>query len=271
MPRRPGLTVLSLALACTGIASCAAAQPDDEILTIGVAAAPSLSAAFTEIISDFEADNPGVRVSMELGRSGDIAKSLAVRTDINIFASASVEAMDLAVAEGTAVDPQLFAHNHVVLAVPSGNPRQITGLDDLERDDLRVGLCSVDVPCGTAADSLLAAADVTPPPEIVDRAAGSRALTARLADNEIDVGIVYRTDVASSHGWVSEAGVNARDRELERAAGTTRYLLARVPGGDNGPDAEAEAAAADEFTELVLSERGRVALRNSGLVAVTGS
>ncbi len=266
MPRRPGLTVLSLALACTGIASCAAAQPEDEILTIGVAAAPSLSTAFTEIISDFEADNPGVRVSLELGRSGEIAKSLPGRTDINVFASAGAEAMDLAVAEGTAVDPQIFAHNHVVLAVPSGNPRQVTGLDDLERDDLRVGLCSIDVPCGRAADALLAAAEVTPP-EVVDRAAGSRALTARLADNEVDVGIVYRTDVASSHGWVSEADVDARDRELEQAAGTTRYLLARVPGGDNGPDARAEAAAADEFTELVLSDRGRRALQNSGLRA----
>ena len=268
MPRRPGLAVLSLAVACTGVAACATKEPDAGVVTIGVAAAPSLSAAFTEIISVFEDENPGVRVSMELGRSNEIAEGLASRTDINVFAAASEEAMDLAVANGAAVDPRVFARNHVVLAVPSGNPRHVNGFKDLERSDLRVGLCDVSVPCGRAADALLTAAEVAPP--AVDRAAGSRALTARLADHDVDVGIVYRTDVASSHGWVAEVDVDERDNALEQAAGTTRYVLARVPAGDDGPDGEAEAAAADEFTELVFSSRGRHALQNSGLAAVSG-
>ena len=266
MRRRPGLAVLTLAVACTGVVACAEENSDTGVITIGVAAAPSLSAAFTELIGDFEADNPGVRVTMELGRSNEIAESLPGRTDINIFASASEEVMDRAVADGVAVDPQVFARNYVVLAVPSGNPRGVTGLKDLEREDLRVALCEVSVPCGRAASALLAAADVTPPAE-VERAAGSRALTAQLADNAVDVGVVYRTDVASSHGWATEVDVDARDRELEQEAGTTRYTLARVPGGDAGPDAEAEAAAADEFAAMVFSSRGRLALQNSGLAA----
>ena len=269
MHRHRGLAVLSLAVACTGVVACAKEAPGTGVITIGVAAAPSLSEAFTEIIRVFEADNPGVRVSMELGRSNEIAESLPGRTDINIFAAASEEAMELAMAQGAAVDPQVFARNHVVLAVPSGNPRGVTGLNDLERDDLRVGLCDVAVPCGRAADALLAAAEVTPP-AVVDRSAGSRALTAQLAGNTVDVGVVYRTDVANSHGWVTEVEVDARDRELEQAAGTTRYLLARVPGGDTGEDAQAEAAAAEDFTALVLSSRGRLALQSSGLVAASG-
>lgn len=258
--------MLSLAVVCTGVVACANGGSDTGFITIGVAAAPSLSEAFTEIIRVFEADNPGVRVSMELGRSNEIAQSLPARTDVNVFASASEEAMELAMAGGAAVDPQVFARNYVVLAVPSGNPRGVTGLKDLERDDLRVGLCDVAVPCGRAASALLAAAEVTPP-AAVERAAGSRALTARLADDALDVGVVYRTDVASSRGWVTEVDVDERDRELEQAAGTTRYLLARVPNGNAGPGTEAEAAAADDFTELVLSSRGRLALQNSGLAA----
>ena len=106
-------------------------------------------------------------------------------------------------------------------------------------------------------------------PVDVERDPGSRALTARLADNELDVGIVYRTDVASSHGWVSQAEVNRHDRELAAAAGTTRYTLARVPGGEDGPDAEAERAAAEKFMELVTSDRGRRAFENAGLAPVT--
>lgn len=268
MPRAPGLAALSLALVCAGVAACTEAESEQRAFTLGVAAAPSLSGAFTEIISIFEADNPGVRVSLELGRSNEIADSLASRTDINVFASASEETMSTVVASGVAVDPRVFARNHVVLAVPTGNPGRVVGLADLERDDLRVGLCDVTVPCGRAGDSLLAAARVAP--RDVERTAGSRALTARLAGNELDAGVVYRTDVASSRGWVVEVEVDPRERELEQAAGETRYVLARVPAGDEGPDRDAEAAAADSFAELVLSDRGRQALRNSGLGALPG-
>ena len=261
MNRSRGVSVLTIALACTVVGACATQEPEDETTTIGVAAAPSLTAAFTEMIDIFEDEHPGVTVSLELGRSDTIAAGLPGRDDINIFASASEEAMQQVVDAGVAVDPRVFARNHVVVAVPSGNPRRITGLRDLERPDLRVGLCAMDVPCGKAAETLLSAAGVEPPG--VERDSGSRALAARLADN--DVGIVYRTDVAASHGWVAQVEVDQRDRELAQAAGTTRYSVARVVRGEEGADSEGERAATDDFLELVVSDRGRRALENTGL------
>ncbi|MCT1863481.1 MULTISPECIES: molybdate ABC transporter substrate-binding protein [Dietzia] len=261
MNRSRGVGVLTIALACTVVGACATQEPEDETTTIGVAAAPSLTAAFTEMIDIFEDEHPGVTVSLELGRSDTIAAGLPGRDDINIFASASEEAMQQVVDAGVAVDPRVFARNHVVVAVPSGNPRRITGLRDLERPDLRVGLCAMDVPCGKAAETLLSAAGVEPPG--VERDSGSRALAARLADN--DVGIVYRTDVAASHGWVAQVEVDQRDRELAQTAGTTRYSVARVVRGEEGADSEGERAATDDFLELVVSDRGRRALENTGL------
>ena len=261
MNRSRGVSVLTIALACTVVGACATEEPEDETTTIGVAAAPSLSAAFTEMIDIFEDEHPGVTVSLELGRSDTIAAGLPGRDDINVFASASEDAMQQVVDAGVAVDPRVFARNHVVVAVPSGNPRRITGLRDLERPDLRVGLCAMDVPCGKAAETLLSAAGVEPPG--VERDSGSRALAARLADN--DVGIVYRTDVAASHGWVAQVEVDQRDRELAQTAGTTRYSVARVVRGEEGADSEGERAATDDFLELVVSDRGRRALENTGL------
>lgn len=260
---RRGSAVLTVTLACAGVSACTTGESEGAVVSIGVAAAPSLSGAFTEIIGIFEEENPGVRVHLELGRSDEIAEGLSDRTDLNVFASACENVMRLAVERGTATEPQLFARNHVVVAVPSGNPQQVKGLADLARPDLRVGLCDLKAPCGEAADVLLAAAGVVPP--VVDRVEGSGALAARLADNELDVGIVYRTDVAASHGWVSLADVDERDRELAQEAGATRYVLARVPGGDEGPDGGAERSAADEFRELVTSDRGDRALENAGL------
>lgn len=264
MIRSRVVSVLTLALACSAVVACAEPEAEPEVIAISVAAAPSLSGAFTEMIDAFEDEHPGVRVSLELGRSDSIAEGLPARDDINVFASADEPSMQRLVDEGVAVEPEVFARNHVVVAVPSGNPRRVTGLRDLERPGLRVGLCQLEVPCGRAAESLLAAAGVTPADADRDNA-GSRALAARLADSEFDVGIIYRTDIVASHGWVSLAEVDQRDRELAQAAGTTRYTVARIPGGEDGRDAEAERAAAGDFLELVTSDLGRRALENAGL------
>lgn len=249
MNRSRGVSAVTLALACAGIVACADPETEDAVLTLGVAAAPSLSGALTEMIEVFEDEHPGVRVSLELGRSDTIAEGMPDRDDINVFASADEVSMQRLVDDGVAVEPTVFARNHVVVAVPSGNPRQVRGLRDLERPGLRVGLCALDVPCGRAADSLLAAAGVTPPE--VDRDDGSRALTARLADSEVDVGIVYRTDVAA-------AGERVLGIEIPDAVNvTTDYPILAV--------SDHELAAV--FVEEVLSERGQRHLTDAGFVA----
>nr|WP_187702582.1 substrate-binding domain-containing protein [Dietzia sp. SLG310A2-38A2] len=258
--------MVGVALVCSGFA-CATEEPEaTAAISLGVAAAPSLSEAFVDIIAIFEEETPGVRVHLELGRSDEIAEGLPGRTDLNIFASASEEVMELAVTQGAAVEPQVFARNHVVVAVPSGNPHGVRGMGDLARPDLRVGLCAPDTPCGRATEKLLAASQVRP--TNVTWESGSRALSARLADNEMDVGLVYRTDVASSNGWVAPVSPEGRERDLMQSAGTTRYVLARVPGGESGPGGEAERVAADQFRDLVTSDRGRRALEGAGLDAL---
>lgn len=265
--RRRSLVAAAAVLALT--TACATDDAESIDVTLGVAAAPSLAGAFTELIDVFESEHEYVKVHLELGRSGQIAENLGERTDLHVFSSASDEAMDAAVDDGTAVEPRVFARNHVVLAVPSGNPGGVSTLADLSRDELRVGLCAPDVPCGRAADSLLGAAGVAP--VVDDRDSGSRSLASSLGGNEFDVGIIYRTDVAASHGWVSQVGVDAAERNLTQEAGAVTYSIARVPSGeDDGPVGEAERTAGDEFRELVLSDRGRRALESAGLQPFTG-
>ena len=57
--------------------------------------------------------------------------------------------------------PAMFARNQLVIAVPKGNPKGIAGLADLTKPDLKLALCAVQVPCGAAAKTALAAAGVT--------------------------------------------------------------------------------------------------------------
>lgn len=268
MPRRPIIAALTAAAAGFALVACAPAESETDTVTIGVAVAPSLAGAFSELISVFETEHPGTRVNLELGRSGELAESLGDRTDVNVFASASETAMDLAVAAGTVTNVQVFARNHVVLAVPSGNPADVTGLADLSRPELKVGLCDEVLPCGIAADLLLGEAGMDPGVEA--RNGGSRALSARLADNEVDAGIIYRTDVAASVGWVSQVAVDEHERKLTQEAGAIWYSLARVPGGErDGEDGESAREIGGAFRDLVTSERGRVALENAGLQPLT--
>ena len=268
MPGRPVIAALTAAATGLALVACGPAESTGTTVAIGVAAAPSLAGAFTELIGVFEEENPGTRVHLELGRSVEIAENLGDRTDLHVFASANEAAMDHALAAGTVAGPEVFARNHVVLAVPSGNPAGVTGLDDLARPELRVGLCDRQVPCGSAAEVLLGEAEVDP--EVDSRDGGSRALAARLADNEFDAGIIYRTDVAASVGWVTQVAVTEHERELTQAAGAIRYFLARVPGGERD-EASGEAAreAGEQFRALVTSERGRRALENAGLQPYT--
>lgn len=262
MRRGRGVAILGVALACTA-AACSDRESRGEPTTIGVAAAPSLSGAMSELIGIFEGENPGIRVTLEVGRSDDIARGLADRTDINVFAAAGEDAVSLAAGRGAVTDPVPFALNNVVVAVPSGNPHRVSGIRDLARPGLKVGLCERTAPCGQAAESLLSAAGVAP--SAVEWSEGSRALTARLADNDVHAGIVYRTDVAASRGWVSQVAAAPHEHRMMQASGTTRYILARVPGGEEGADARMEQAAAEGFRELVLSDRGRRALESAGL------
>lgn len=258
------IAVLTAAAAGLALVACTPDESEEATVTLGVAIAPSLAGAFNELIGVFEAENPGTRVHLELGRSAEIAEKLGDRTDLNVFASANEAAMDLAGGQGTVTEVEVFARNHVVLAVPSGNPAGVTGLADLARPELRVALCDQVVPCGSAAELLLGEAGVDP--AVDSRGDGSRALAARLADNEFDAGIIYRTDVAASVGWVAQVAVTERERELTQAAGAIRYHLARVPGGERDGEArEAAKEAGDAFRALVTSERGRRALENAGL------
>lgn len=248
-----------------GLVACSTEDEPEADVTIGVAASPSLAGAFNELIGIFEAENPGTHVHLELGRSLAIVETLGHRTDLNVIAVANDDAIVLAEDQQTVEGSELFARNHVVLAVPSGNPAEVTSLSDLSRQDLRVSLCQPHLPCGSAAETLLAEAGVEP--AVDSWGESSRALAARLAESEFDVGIVYRTDVAASVGWVGQVDIPDHERELTQEAGATPYYLARVLGGARkGQTGEAVRQAEGIFRSLVTSDRGRQALERSGFL-----
>lgn len=201
-----GLIALALAAlpGCGGNPSTRGDADGAEVTgTVTVFAAASLTESFTRIGKDFEAANPGARVTFSFAGSTTLAAQINQGAPADVFASAAPANMQTVVDAGNAADsPAVFARNQLVIAVPKGNPNGMTGLPDLlGRNDrtgqrLKVALCAKQVPCGAAARRALDAAGVAVQPVTLER--DVRAALAKVKLGEVDAALVYRTDVRAA-------------------------------------------------------------------------
>ena len=217
---------------------------------IVVFAAASLTETFTKLGKDFEAANPGVTVKFNFAGSSALAQQINQGAPADVFASASPTNMtQVGVADGLSGEPVTFARNTLQIAVPTGNPGNVTGLADLGKDELKIALCAEQVPCGAAAKKAFDAAGVTPMPDTMEQ--DVKAVLTKVQLGEVDAGLVYRTDVRSAAGDVdgidfSEAGTAVNDYPIA--------VLARAPNS----------AGAQAFVDFVLSDHGRGVLSEAG-------
>jgi molybdate transport system substrate-binding protein len=162
-----------------------------------VLAAASLTETFDRIGKDFEAANPGVKVTFSYGGSSGLAQQITSGAPADVFAAASPATMktvtDAGDASGT---PVVFVKNQLVIAVAKGNPKGIRALSDLTRPDLKVALCAEQVPCGAAAKRALTAANVKVTP--VTQEQDVKAALAKVKLGEVDAALVYRTDAKAA-------------------------------------------------------------------------
>ena len=157
--------------------------------------------------------------------------------EADVLITANAATMDRAVAEGSVRgEPVLIAVNTLVLATPAGNPGDVTGLADLSRRSLLVGLCAAEVPCGSLAQQALSEASVTPSVDTLEP--NVRALTTKISLGELDAGLVYATD-ASTAGL---ATVDAPELHDHRNG----YYVASV-SAEPAPEVQ---AVIDDFTGL---------------------
>jgi molybdate transport system substrate-binding protein len=256
MARRALLgTALALVLAgCGGSADGAATAPGDTPAgisgTLTVFAAASLTDVFTDLGERLEADHPGLAVQFNFAGSSALATQLTQGAPADVFASANESQMavvtDAGLADG---EPRVVAANVLQLAVPAGNPAGVTGLADLAREELAVALCAPQVPCGAAAEDVLAAAGVTAAPDTLEE--DVRAALTKVELGEVDAALVYTTDVTAAGDAVE--GIDVPEAEQV----VNDYPVAVLADAPNP-------AAAAAFVELVESEEGQQALADAG-------
>lgn len=248
--RRTALGIaLSLVMALT---ACGPSESSNEREVL-VSAAASLTEAFEEIAEAFEAANPGADVTLNLAGSSTLREQILEGAPAGVFASASAANMDRLVQAGAVVGtPRVFARNLLQIAVPSGNPAAVSGLQDFDREDILIGLCAEPVPCGELARGALARAGVDP--AIDTNEPDVRALLTKVGLGELDAGITYVTDIRSAGAGVEGVEIPANENVA------AEYSIGVLTGA-------AHEDLARTFVEYVLSDQGQEILADYGFAS----
>jgi len=231
------------------------AAPRELSGTLTVFAAASLTDVFTDLGERLEADNPDLEVRFTFAGSSALATQITQGAPADVFASANEDQMTVVTdADRADGEPAVFASNALEIAVPAGNPADVTGLADFAREELALAVCAPEVPCGAAAEDVFAAADVTARPDTLEE--DVRAALTKVELGEVDAALVYATDVEAAGDSVE--GIAFPEAEAEGAVNDYPVcVLADAPNAD----------AARAFVELVLSDDGQAALAGAGFRA----
>ncbi len=238
--------------------------------TLIVFAASSLTSAFDELATSFEATHPGVHVLANYAGSSTIATQLTEGAQADVFASANERQMDAVQAAGrVSGEPRIFAANHLVIVTPAAGAQTVQSLADLARPGLRLVLALPGVPARDYAEIVLSNAAESPGygsdfrqrvlSNLVSEEQNVRQVTAKVALGEVDAAIVYASDL------VGQSPATLRAVEIPAALNVTAlYPIAVITDSKHS-------ALAGEFVDFVLSPEGRAILAQWGLLAPPGA
>ncbi len=224
--------------------------------TLTVFAAASLTDAFEDIATVFEAANPGVDILFSFGGSSTLATQLVEGAPADVFASANNAQMTVARdAERIAGTPRTFVKNRLVLIVPSDNPAGVTTLRDLANDGVQLVIAAPAVPVRTYTDTMLQRLAADPAygeaysaavmANVVSEEDNVRQVAAKVALGEADAGIVYISDVTP----------DISDQVIAIAIPDYLNTIATYPIAVTNDAANPELAQA--FVDYVLSDAGQ--------------
>lgn len=239
------------------IASLVACRGDDETGNgaITVLAASSLTEAFTELGPTFEAAQDGVAVTFSFAASSALGEQVNQGGPGDVLVTADEANMQQVIDAGNASDPTVIATNRLALLVEKGNPKHITGIDDLSRDDIVFVLCADAVPCGKLGARALKKAGIDRAPASLEE--NVKAVVSKVMFGEADAGIVYVSDVFAAAGQADGIDIDiADDPDL-----VATYPMAVLSQSK-------QASLAREWIDFVLSDPSQEVLRSHGFFTV---
>ncbi len=218
--------------------------------TLIVLGASSLTEAVTEYGEGFE----GAEVKPSFAGSDELAAQIQQGAKADVFASADTEYPTELFKEGLVEEPQVFAANELVIAVPEGS--EIKSLADLAKPGVKLVIGDPSVPVGSYTRTVLgrlpAAEREAIEANVVSEETEVASIVAKLETGAADAGFVYVTDEKSA-GSLEPVSVPAKlQPEVE-------YAVAVVSSSDEKP-------AAEEFVAGLVEGEGQEDLRGAGFL-----
>jgi molybdate transport system substrate-binding protein len=227
------LRILAVLVASTSVAACGGSDDD---ATLVVFAASSLTRLADPLAEAFVATSAEIdRVEVDTGGSDSLARLINDGAPADVLLTADLDTMDLL---EDPVDPAVVAHNRAAIVVPTDNPAGIESVADLAGSAITLAVCEPAVPCGGAALRLFEQAGIDPTPDTLEP--NVRSVLTKVELGEVDAGVVYRTDAASSTA-VREIAVDDAPRLPVAAAAV---------GDDTDADAFVTFLASDEAAAI---------------------
>jgi molybdate transport system substrate-binding protein len=243
--------------ACGALAAMALALVGAPALAadLTVSAAASLTNAFKDIGTAFEAANPDTKVQLNFAASGVLLQQMAKGAPVDVFASADQETMSQAeqqrlVKPGTAAN---FVSNSLVVIVPqdaANMPKSLADLNAASIKHVAIGL-PASVPVGRYTKAVLEKAQLWP--AIEAKMIGAQSVRQALdyvARGEVEAGFVYSTDAAIMGDKVKVAFAVPTETPV-------LYPIAPVASAPNP-------VAAQKFIAYVQSPAGQAVLAKYG-------
>ena len=273
MKHYPRILFLLVAV-CMLLASCGSSSnsasgssttPTPTPVKLTVFAAASLTAAFGEIKTKYEAANPNVTVTYNFGGSNTLVQQIINGAPADVFASADKKNMQKAVTPGLVNTPQTFVRNKVVVIIPANNPGNITSLHDLAIKGIKIAVAGPSVPVGNYTLEVLnkmgLSSEYGPAYEsavkanFVTQETSVSGVVQKVQLGEVDAGFVYVSDAFSAGSKVRSIDIPDQFNIL------ADYPIATVKTSTN-------ASTAESFVQYVLSPDGQAILTKYHFIPV---
>jgi molybdate transport system substrate-binding protein len=254
--RTRNLAVVLLAgFVATGVAACgsdnnASDSGTQPTTTLTVLGASSLTDAFPAIGDAFTQQHPDIEFQWSFAGSSELVAQVDAGSPADVLALAGTSSLDALKAKTS--EPVTFAHNKLTIIVPTGNPGDVHGIEDLANPDVKVALAGPDVPAGYYAAEAFknAGIKVDPVSEEVD----VKSVVTRVSLGGADAGVVYVTDAMAAQSGIEEVPIPDKVN-----------VIATYPAVVINDSEHADAA--KEFVDFLTSDKAQQILSDYGFIS----
>ncbi|QKE73735.1 molybdate ABC transporter substrate-binding protein [Arthrobacter citreus] len=176
-------------------------EVSEKKVELTISAAASLQDALNDIKANFEKSNPNVKINFNFGASGALQQQISQGAPVDLFFSAAEDKFNNLVQEGLIDKSQGkdVVGNELVLVVPKDSTKAINSFEDITKaDKVSIGTPEA-VPAGQYGKETLENLNIWKSIEgKVVYGKDVRQVLSYVETNNVDAGIVYKTDALTS-------------------------------------------------------------------------